>query len=131
VLWVQWEVALALDDVFFEDHDVKVIWPQPRISHTISTDDVILTSYSLIRDYYSVLDISHTALIAHQGMIVRCMIEWFHYVGALPVIPMQYISLFDAKSEIPETRSVWSWWPQEMWRRWFTLPRKWITHGTQ
>lgn len=127
VTWVQWEVALALDDEWIRNRGdrMKIIWPNPIEGRYISADDILHTCHRLIEGFYSSDDLLHTGLLAHQHMITRCMIQWHMRTGSLPIIPPHNIDLYDSRSVQRWTKSAWAWWPREMIGRWFIFPWRW------
>ncbi len=107
-LWVQWEIALAMDEMQLFRHcdQIHIIWPSDQ-------KGTPLTEYDVLRYVFGHLphpddDIPHVGLLAHQGVIIRAMLIWRKLTGSLPIIPPQGIRGYQPVAIQPEARSAWA-----------------------
>lgn len=114
-LWIQWEVALALDDTWLERHwdRIRIVWPSPSegVGPNKDTDLIDFTFFHL-EDTPD--DIQHIGILAHQRMILRCLMLWNHRAGCLPIIPLQGFNGFVETAVEKRFTGLSSWFLPEL-----------------
>ncbi len=121
---VQWEIALAMDGEFYEEHQdqIFIVWP-PKICKKGFNSKQVLEATIMIMDNH---DFNVPILVAHKLHIKRVVALWGAMVEEKPIIVNQKVFCFDSNSIQKWTRSKQAWKRKEFLVRIHHLLLGWV-----
>ncbi len=104
---LQWEVAVALDRDFYENHkdQVFIIWPPKACKKGFNSKEVLEKAIEIM----DLKDFNIPILLAHKLHIKRVVALWEAMVEEKPVVVNSFVELFDEGSVQDRTRDRKTW----------------------